>query len=197
MFYSLVRILLGSIVRIFYPIELINGEKIPEEGGLIISANHASNFDPIFISIGVKRQISWMAKNQLFKSKILGFLLGKLGTFPVDRDGSDIGAIRNSLRVIKEGRVLGIFPEGTRVKSFDLDNAKAGLALLAIKTKASIVPIYIDSSYRMFSKSRLYVGDQIDLSASIQGKASTEDYLNLSREVLNEIYQLKTREESI
>ncbi len=196
MFYKIVRIVIGSIIRVFYPIKVLNKEKLPKEGSLILCPNHSSNFDPVFVSIGLDRNISWMAKEELFKSKILSFLLYKLDAFPVDREGSDIAAIKKALRALKNNKVLGLFPEGTRIESYSLDNAKPGVALLSIKSKASVLPVFIDSNYKIFNKTRIYVGDVMDLRDHEGYKENPKDYANLSKEILRKIYELKAEEEA-
>ena len=191
MFYSFAKAIVKFILLIFYRFNVYGSENIPDDGKLIVCSNHSSVWDPLFISIVFPRPISWMAKKELFKNKLFGYLLTKLTVFPVDRDGSDLGAIKKALRVLKEDRVLGMFPEGTRVKAFDLNNAKSGVALLGFKSKSPILPIYIDSNYKIFNKVNISIGKPIDLTECIDGRLSTEDYLNLSQKILIEIYNLK------
>lgn len=196
MFYAFVRLIIGGIIRLFYPIKVINLQNLPKEGSLILCPNHASNFDPIFVSIGIPRQICWMAKEELFKSKILSFLLTKLDAFPVDREGSDIGAIKKALRILKEDKILGIFPEGTRTESMDLKSAKPGVALLGNKSKTPVLPVYIDSNYKIFNKTKIYIGEIIDFDNYGPNKLSMNDYTKISKEILSKIYELGIKEEN-
>lgn len=188
MFYTTVKGLANFVLRIFFRVEVTGREKVPDEGRFLLCANHASNWDPIFISIAFPRKISWMAKKELFKNKILAYLLKKLNVFPVDRDGSDISAIKNALRVLKEGNVLGIFPEGTRVSGFDIKNAKPGVALLSTKSKSLIIPVNIDSNYKLFSKVKITIGEPDDFSSNY---GQTNDYKEISINLLKTIYDLK------
>lgn len=192
MFYDIVKGIAKLILSIFYRIRVYGRENIPLDGRLILCSNHASNWDPIFISIVVPRQISWMGKKELFKNRIIGYLLSKLTVFPVDRDGSDVSAIKNALRVLKGERALGLFPEGTRVQSMDLNNVKSGVALLGIKSKSPIVPVYIESNYKIFNRVHIYIGEAMDLNEMIDGKPGAEDYIDLSKQVLSKIYDLKS-----
>ena len=191
MFYSVIKTIVKFVLILFYRIRVYGLEKIPLDGRLIICSNHASNWDPILISIVFPRQISWMGKKELFKNKVLAYLLNKLTVFPVDRDGSDVGAIKKALKVLKSEGTLGLFPEGTRVKSMDLNNAKSGIALLGFKSKSPILPIYIESNYKIFSKVNIYIGEPVDLIQGIDGRPSADDYLELSKEILIKIYDLK------
>lgn len=191
MFYSFVKILLSVILRPFFRIRVYGLENIPLDNSLIICSNHRSVWDPVLISIMFPRQISWMAKKELFKNKFLAYIITKLTAFPVDRDGSDLGAIKKALRILKDDRVLGMFPEGTRVQSLDLDNAKSGIALLAFKSKSPVLPIYINSTYKIFSRVSIYIGEAIDLNDGVEGKLTTDDYLELSKQILIKIYNLE------
>jgi len=189
-FYKLVRFLAIIVFNIVFRIDIEGKENIPPEGRLVLCSNHISALDPIILAIAIPRPISFMAKKELFKNKILAKIIYKLGAFPVDRDGSDISAIRSSLRVLKEEKVLGIFPEGTRVSRVDLDNVKAGVGLISIKGKSPVVPVYIQSNYNIFSKVIVRIGKPIHLDESFDKKLSTEEYRSISREILQAIYSL-------
>lgn len=193
MFYSVIKFLANIIFRILYRVKSYGMENIPKEGKFILCSNHANNLDPVFISMVMPRKISWMAKKELFKYKIISYLVYKLGAFPVDRSQSDISAIKNALRVLKEDKILGIFPEGTRVKKMDLDSAKPGVALLSIKSGAPILPIYIESTYKLFSKINIYIGEPMDITNKDGSKLNQEDYTEKSKLVLKTIYGLKNK----
>jgi 1-acyl-sn-glycerol-3-phosphate acyltransferase len=190
MFYKIARKILSFFLRLFFRIEVNGLDNIPMDDRLIICANHGSNWDPVLISIAFPKQIHWMAKKELFKNKVLSFILLKLGAFPVDRQDSDITAVKNALRVLKANKILGIFPEGTRVDSPDLSNTKAGISLLAIKSKSLILPIYIKRTYKVFNKVNINIGDPIDLSDNFNKKLNNEEYLSISKDILKSIYAL-------
>lgn len=191
MFYKVVRSLLGFFLKLFYRFKVTGIENIPMNDKLVICANHKSNWDPVLISIVFPRQIHWMAKKELFKNKILSFIIYKLESFPVDRHDTDITAIKNALRVLKNEKVLGIFPEGTRVDTVDLNNAKAGTALLAIKAQSKVLPIYIGSTYKLFGNVNINIGKPIDLSDNFNKKLNNEEYLDISKNILELIYALE------
>lgn len=191
MFYSIVKNIIKLILIFFFRFKVDGYENVPTDGRLIICSNHRSFWDPIFISIVFPRQISWMAKKELFTNKLFGFILTKLTAFPVDRENSDLSAIKKALRILKDENVLGLFPEGTRVKSLDLDNAKSGVALLGIKSKSPILPIYIESNYKIFNNVNITIGEPIYLNVIVDSKSNTIDYLDLSKQILEKIYSLK------
>ncbi|MDR7856186.1 lysophospholipid acyltransferase family protein [Tissierella sp.] len=192
--YFFIKRVANVLFRLIFRIEVFGKDNITKEGRVILCSNHINNLDPFLLSIIFPRQIFWMAKRQLFKFKLIAYLLNKLGVFPVDRDEADLSAIKNSLKVLKKENVLGIFPEGTRVKEINLENAKPGIALISIKAQAPILPVYIDGNYRLFSKIRVYIGESIDFSNSYGKKLTTEDYKSYSKDILKAIYSIKYKE---
>jgi 1-acyl-sn-glycerol-3-phosphate acyltransferase len=193
MFYTVIKFLANIIFRILFRVKTHGIENVPSEGKFILCSNHANNLDPVFVSMVMPRKISWMAKKELFEYKFISYLGYKLGAFPVDRNGSDVSAIKNALRVLKDDKVLGIFPEGTRVKKMDLEAAKPGVALLSIKSGADILPVLIDSNYKLFSKINIYIGKPMDIKNEDGSKPTTEEYLEKSQLVLKTIYGLKNK----
>lgn len=117
---------------------------VPTEGPCIIAANHINYFDPVFLAGAIpKRMLCFIAKDSLFRKPVLGWLLGKLGAFPVSRGEGDISAIRRCMTILKEGKTLGIFPEGTRSATGEMNQALDGVGLIAEKSRAPIVPVRI------------------------------------------------------
>lgn len=115
-FYKFVLKLFTLYSKTFYKYEVIGAENVPDEGNIILAANHKSALDPIFVSIAIKnREIATIAKKELFNNKLLGKILTKLHVIPIDRDNPGISSIKTILKKIKEGYAIGIFPEGTRV----------------------------------------------------------------------------------
>lgn len=192
-FYNFIKKIAIVIFKLIYRINVYGEENIKNQGSLIICANHTHNFDPIILSIVYPRQVFWMAKKQLFRFKILAFFLNKLGAFPVDREEADLSTFKKSLKVLKNNDVLGIFPEGTRVKKIDLENAKPGIGLIALRSKAPVLPVFIEGNYKPFSKINVYFGQEMDFSDYHNKKVSKEDYLLVSKDILKSIYSIKKR----
>lgn len=190
-FYTFAKGAMNIVFNLIYRVKVYGKENIPMNEKLIVCSNHSHNFDPVLIGIILPREISFMAKKELFENKILKFILSKMGAFPVDREEADIKAIKNALRVLKQDGVLGIFPEGTRVEEFNLDNVKSGTALISIKAQARILPIYIEGTYKIFSKVSVHIGKAIDFSEYYGQKLDSEIYADLSKDVLREIYTIK------
>lgn len=184
-FYNFVTKTFKVLCKIFFQYKVVGAENIPNEGNVVIAANHKSNLDPIFIAAAIEnRQVAAIAKKELFKFKPLGNILSKLNVIPIDRDKPDISTIKNILKSIKDGYVLGIFPEGTRVKGPEFGKAKPGLTVFAIKGKAMIVPISIISNYKIFNKVTIYIDKPISLEKYYKERLSNEDHERLSQDIL-------------
>ena len=187
-FYKFVINLFTVFSKIFYKYEVIGAENVPDEGNIIIAANHKSNLDPIFVASAIKnRTVATIGKKELFKNKILATILNKMNVIPIDRDNPGISTIKTILKKIKEGYAIGIFPEGTRIKGNGFGEAKAGLALFAVKGKASVVPVSIISNYKLFNEVTIYIDKPISFEEYYKQKLSTEDYERLSNDVLEVI----------
>lgn len=191
MFYSTIKAIANVVFRLIYRIEIIGKENIEKDGKLIICSNHTNVFDPVILAMIYPRKIHFMAKKELFEYKILKLIFSKLGAFPINRNETDLTAIKSALRLIKEEKVLGVFPEGTRVKAFDLNNAKSGTALLSVRSQSPVLPIYIEGNYRIFTKLRVYIGEPIEFTDYYGKRLNNKDYTLLSQEILKSIYSIK------
>ncbi|WP_099203261.1 lysophospholipid acyltransferase family protein [Miniphocaeibacter massiliensis] len=152
--YWFFRNILWVIMRIIFRIE-INGKEninLEDKGSLIICSNHISMWDPLTLAITYKRQINFMAKKELFELPIIGKIFYKVGAFPVERDKVDLKSVKQSLKILKEDKILGIFPEGTRVRELDIENVKEGVGLIANKSGSNILPVHIETEYKIFGK---------------------------------------------
>ena len=190
-FYNFMLKIFSIFSRTFFKFEVIGAENIPSEGNLIIAANHKSNLDPIFVASAVnkKRKMTAIAKEELFKNKILAKILNKVEIIPINRQNPGLGTIKRILKYIKNDYALVMFPEGTRSKTDDFNNAKAGLSLFATKAKAEIVPCTIYSSYKLFKPAKIYFGKPISLEEYYKQKLTSEDYERISGEVMDIIKQ--------
>jgi 1-acyl-sn-glycerol-3-phosphate acyltransferase len=130
--------------------------ELPRTGPLIVASNHASNLDvPVIGSWLIPklgRRIHWLGKKELFDWPIIGWVAANGGVHPVDRGAADVEAFRLAQRILDEGHVLFVFPEGTRSPDGALQEARDGVALLALRTGAPIVPLGISGSYRVWPK---------------------------------------------
>ena len=161
---------------------------------MILAANHASNIDPPLMASLIERPVSYMAKIELFENPIFGAAIRRCHAFPVKRGASDRGAIKAAVTVLKEGHMLGLFPEGTRSKTGELQKAEAGIALIASMTGAPIVPVAILNSHRIFANGGLLPQLRIMYGApiSFQGDRKNKEALDaFSAEIMAHIAQMR------
>jgi len=164
------RFVLGiaKIIVSLRGVKFTGRENLLDNGAVVVIGNHTHWSDPVYVAVAYKkRQISFMGKVELFKNKIVALLLKKLTVISVDRNANDIKALKSSLAVLKNQQVLGIFPEGTRASSADeeLLEFKNGSVMLALKSKAPIIPIGIVNAENLLrfgkEKPQVHIGEPI------------------------------------
>ena len=143
MIYCFLRAIFCVLYKLVFRAEILGKENLPKEGAVILAANHMSNVDPPLLATFLPRPVCYMAKQELFEVPILGFVITRAHSFPVKRGSGDRGAIKAAVTVLKQGRVLGLFPEGTRSKDGKIHKAEAGVALIASMTNTPVVPACI------------------------------------------------------
>ncbi|MFT4413115.1 lysophospholipid acyltransferase family protein [Fredinandcohnia humi] len=173
--YSFAKGLVATIIKPLYRIEVIGLSNIPKEGAVLICSNHIDNLDPPVVGITSPRPIHFMAKAELFNVPVLGSLLPNINAFPVKRGMSDREALRKALSILKEGKVLGIFPEGTRSKDGKLGKGLSGVGFFALRSDAVVVPCAIIGPYKMFGKIKVVYGEPVEMESLRTGKASAEE----------------------
>ncbi|MBV1757230.1 MAG: 1-acyl-sn-glycerol-3-phosphate acyltransferase [Dethiosulfatibacter sp.] len=193
MFYKFIRIIAIIILKILFRIKVHCKENslINEGEPLVLCANHSSWFDPFVVAITFKDEVSYMAKKELFNNSILKFLLTRIKVFPVDREGNSLTALKNSLKILKNNNTLGIFPEGTRVKGFNESSVKGGIGMLVVRSKATVLPVYIDSKYKLFGRVDVYYGEKYDYNHLDKSALDSKQYTDISVDIMRRIYDLK------
>ncbi len=186
-FYSFAKAVVYGVFKPIYRMEVIGKENMPKEGGVLLCTNHIHNFDPPIVGIVAPRPVHFMAKEELFSVPILGRLVPHLNAFPVKRGMSDREALRKGLKVLKDGHVLGLFPEGTRSKTGELGKGLAGAGFFALRTDAAVVPCAIIGPYKVFSRLKVVFGHPLDMSSLRNNKASAEETTEV---IMNEIRKL-------
>ena len=151
-FYRFVRFVVRQWVRLLGGVTVIGSEHIPAQGPVILAPNHRANVDPPYLSLITPRPMHFMGKEELFKVPILSAIIRGVGTFPVKRGVADRAALRHAVELLKAGRVVTIFPEGTRSEDGALRPAEKGFALIARQANAAIVPVAIEGTEKMLPK---------------------------------------------
>ncbi|MBT2661004.1 lysophospholipid acyltransferase family protein [Bacillus sp. ISL-45] len=185
--YSFVRSLVNSVLSPIYRIEVIGKENVPSDGGVLLCANHIDNLDPPVVGITAPRPVHFMAKEELFSVPVLGKIVPHLNAFPVKRGMSDREALRKGLGILKDGKVLGLFPEGTRSKTGEMGKGLAGAGFFALRSDARVVPCAIIGPYKAFKKLKVVYGKPIDMESIKEKKLNAEQTTDL---IMGEIQEL-------
>lgn len=188
MSYTFFRALLRFLYKILFRVKAYGTENIPTEGAVILAANHISLLDPPMVGILIERKVHFMAKDELFKVPVFGPLIRSFGAFPVKR-GSGIDAVKQSIKLLKDEKVMGIFPEGTRNAS---DEAKKGTAMIALRSKAQVVPAAIVGDYKLFRQTKVVYGKPIDVIHVAENVSDDKDkYDAVTEAIMEQINLLK------
>jgi len=178
-----------------YRIHVTGEENIPE-GGAIVASNHTAFSDVLVISASTKRQVRYMAKKELFKIPLLAQLIRGLGAYPVDRGGADVGSIKRTIAMLEEGELIGIFPQGHRYGKRDprTTEVKAGVGMIAYRSKAPIVPVFIDNARGktgILRKNYVTFGRPIYFEELEFVSGGQTEYLNAAKIVFRHICEIK------
>lgn len=185
MLYRIGRVILRAVFAFLYRYEARGVENIPPHGPVILASNHKSVLDPIALGIAVPRELHFMAKTELFAIPLFGSLIRKLGAFPVKRGGVSKEAIRTAIQLLEEGRVMAIFPQGTRNE--DIGVGKRGAVTMALRADAKIVPVAIIGNYRPFRKMIAVYGALLDFKAYAE---AGEDMETMTERLMSRIREM-------
>ncbi|HEV8310989.1 MAG TPA: lysophospholipid acyltransferase family protein [Methylomirabilota bacterium] len=143
MLYDVLKPVAFGVLRLLFRFRTLGSDNVPREGSVLLAANHVSLLDPPAVGAGAPRQLHFLAKAELFRIPLLGALIRRLNAHPVEREGADAGALRRALFLLREGKALLVFPEGTRGIEGTLGPGRAGAGMLAALSEAPVVPVYI------------------------------------------------------
>ena len=146
--YRVGRVLFGMLFHTLWPLKVWGVEQVPKQGSAIVISNHLSMIDPFVVGYAANRRVNFMAKEEPFRTPLVGWFIRKLGAFPVDRARRDPASLRTALTVLKSDELLGMFPEGTRSTSGAMLEFRTGALRLASKTHAPIVPVAVINTER-------------------------------------------------
>ena len=187
---SLLLVVLLPLLSLVSRVRVLGRENLPG-GGYIAAANHPSNLDALFVALAIRRRIRFMGKSELFDGR-WGWLLNRLGAFPVQRGVWDGDAFETAATVLRRGRVMSIFPEGgvhtERVP------AKSGIGHIAHLAGASVVPVHLDGTRSLYRpwrwpKVRVVVGEPLQVEPL--AAPSREQSQQTAQRILDAIYDLR------
>ena len=188
--YTISRWILLGLRPIYFPSQVIGLKNIPKKGAYILASNHLSYLDPVILGMcATNRPINFMAKDSLFKNKFIGWCLIKVGAFPIKRDSTDLGGIKEALHRLNKGEALVMFPEGTRGVTGRDKKPHEGVGFLAVKAGVTVIPCYIDGSDNILPKGAKwlhYHPIKVCFGRPIRF-SNTHDYADISRQVVDAI----------
>ena len=167
--YKVVHTVFAGPIRLFHRIRVKGHENEPRrgDGSYLVICNHLTWRDPIFLCASLRQQQPhFMAKKELFRIPVFNWMIRALGAYPVNRGGADVGAIRHTIRMLEDGKTVGMFPQGHRNNGVDPRTTKihAGAAMIALRAGVPILPVFIrvpDNRMRAFCRKEVIIGKPI------------------------------------
>ena len=151
-FYWFCRFLCQGFSVAYFKARCLGVDNVPAKGGALLVSNHQSFIDPVVAGIHIPRAVHFMARDSLFANPIFGRLIAAVNAFPVRRNTADLGAIKEAMRRLKQGRLLLMFPEGTRTPDGRIQPLLPGMFAIAKKTEVPIVPVLIDGVFKAWPR---------------------------------------------
>lgn len=189
-FYHVLYTIVWPFFNLFHPVRAVGRENIPK-GAVIICPNHTRASDPFFVlfAFGRKHTMRAMAKAEVMRLPVVGWLLGKAGVFGVDRGAADVNAVKTALRFLKQGDKLLMFPEGTRVEEGENVEAKTGAAMFSVRTGTPILPVYIPAKKNWFRPTTVVIGQPF-LPQVAGRRGTSEEYRAIADDLMERIRAL-------
>ncbi|MBQ3355796.1 MAG: 1-acyl-sn-glycerol-3-phosphate acyltransferase [Oscillospiraceae bacterium] len=189
--YRFLRAIVLFFLRLAHPVVHVKGRENIPDGAVLLCCNHSSFSDPLWVAIQADLPVlpRTMAKKELLDIPVFGKLLRKLGAFPVNRDGSDIAAIKTAMKTLRDGNKLIIFPEGTRIRKGKKSEPHSGAILIATRSQTPVMPIYLTTKKRLFGRIDLVFGKPY-FPKTEDRRATEQELITLSDELLKNIYRL-------
>lgn len=172
--YQVAKTVVYGALSPIYRFDVHGTEDFPKEGGVLVCSNHIHALDPPVVGILAPRPVHFMAKEELFNAPILKTLIPKLNAFPVKRGMSDREAMRKAIQLLKDGNVVGLFPEGTRSKDGVLKEGLAGAGFFALRGDAVVIPTAIVGPYKPFKRLKVIYGKPMDITPFREQRASAD-----------------------
>jgi 1-acyl-sn-glycerol-3-phosphate acyltransferase len=155
LWYAFLQFVCRLLAVVVFRIRCYGREHLPTTGGVLLLSNHQSNFDPVIVGITANRRLNYMARDTLFGFSPFRWLINSLDAIPIDREGLGLAGLKETLKRLKRGEIVLMFPEGTRTRDGELAPIKAGFCALARRGNVPLVPVAIDGAYQSWPRSQL------------------------------------------
>jgi 1-acyl-sn-glycerol-3-phosphate acyltransferase len=191
--YELLRVLSRLSVVVLFSYRASGHSNEPREGGLLVCSNHQSHFDPVLIGVATKRRLSYLARETLFGFFLFRWLIRSLNAIPIDREGFGLSGIKETLKRLKRGEAVVVFPEGTRTLDGEVAELKPGICAIARRGKAALLPVGIDGAFDAWPRWQKLPGTA-RIHVNLGRPLSPEEVRRLSDEELIAELQRRIRE---
>jgi 1-acyl-sn-glycerol-3-phosphate acyltransferase len=155
LWYDFLRVVFRVLGVALFRIRVFGRQHVPEHGGVLVVSNHQSHLDPILVGLCFDRRLNYVARDTLFGFAPFRWLISSLDAIPIDREGIALGGLKESLRRLKDGEMLLIYPEGTRTRDGEVGLLKPGFLALARRAKVPLLPVAVDGSYQAWPRRNL------------------------------------------
>ncbi|MGB2782617.1 MAG: lysophospholipid acyltransferase family protein [Atribacterota bacterium] len=193
MLYIIAKCICWIIFKLIFRLKITGQENIPQDSSFIIVANHSSLLDPIILGISVRPKVIFVAAAYLFKMYWLGYLLRKANSIPVQGE-NDISSLKRALKILQQGGVLGIFPEGGVDRQKDDLPIKAGAAFLATKVGVPIVPIKIKGADKVLPRGAKFIRSLNKIEAEIKKPIYCSRQTHKNKEIIKRVVESYIKE---
>ncbi len=199
-----------TVFKLYFGWRVYNPERVPLEGPVILASNHASFLDPPLVGAGLKRGINYLARENLFRFPVMGWVLRNWQVVPVDREGGGARGLKAILDRLLDGGAIILFPEGTRTRDGKLQPARSGIGLTVIKSDAPLVPVRVFGTFEAYGRQMRFPRprrvavkygqpmrfEQLRAEARVCAKPRLKEiYQQVADEILGAIAKLEAREE--
>ncbi len=192
--YTVSRPLAWLFFHTIYPFRVVNGRALQErEAPYLLIANHNHALDPVLVGLLCPYEIRFLGKEELMRSRFARWFLSKFHMIPIARGASDVQAIRACMETLQAGHVLHVYPEGTRHYEKLMEHVEKGIALLALREKVDMIPVYIDGIMRPFRRNRAIIGEPLRAADYPPGGYSRQNAEILCQRVKDAFYALRDR----
>ena len=203
--YRFCRFLFRCYFRVYHRGKIFHRERLPDTGAFILAGNHVSFLDPPFYGLCCRREAFYMARDTLFRNPIAGWILRSWNCVPINRDRGDIGALRTMLRLLGEGKAVLMFPEGTRSRDGQLQEARAGIGMMVAKANVPVMPMRIFGTERALPRGasiprpaqvKVAFGEPVTFKVpeDLKGEALKAFYLEIGQEIMRRIAALEPQD---
>lgn len=190
--YAFVQFLANVLSHTIMPVTFHNREQLNMDAPYILIANHQSMLDPLYISYACnKHEIRWLGKKEIAKMPVICWFAKKMNMIHVDRHNTDMAAMRQCMGAVKNGEVLGIFPEGTRHQPDLMHEVESGTAFIALRAGVPLLPVYTTRRISFFRRAHTYVGQPMDISDLKTQGMNTETVETLCKRIQETFWAMR------